>query len=133
MTQADDSSPLGTSTPPSPTSSRHYTNPRRYRPFVLPSSSDLVAAQNDEQTRDDEHTPLLRSTLTGSHIRIADGSLILKPRLSRHHSSTSNFTPFFHLWDTFGLDFGADELLRHCPSPQPKQLIGPTPSPCSQL
>lgn len=86
----DDDSPVG-SGPPSPTSSRRFSNTRRYRGFLLPSASDLETIQDDR--RDDEHTPLLKSKSSSGlaasgYKRASDGTLTPKPRLSRHASSS---------------------------------------------
>lgn len=86
----DDDSPAG-SGPPSPTSSRRFSNTRKYRGFLLPSASDLETIQDDR--RDDEDTPLLKSKSSSGlaasgYKRASDGTLTPKPRLSRHASSS---------------------------------------------
>lgn len=89
---SDDERHANASGPPSPTSSRRYS--RKYKSF-LPSASDLTIKKD---RRDDEHTPLLKSSksssgIAGGYVRAADGHLTPKPRLSRHHSTAGECKP----------------------------------------
>jgi hypothetical protein len=71
----------------SPTNSRRDSDARRYRPFMLPSSSDLTARLAEHQPQD-ERAPLLTGQ---SRIRIIEGTGTPRPRLSRHHSYAGMF------------------------------------------
>lgn len=86
----DDENPdIVLSTPPSPTESRRQSSNRRYRSFLLPSASELALTRANDDTPEDEHTPLLRNKAS-TYNRASDGSLTPKPRLSRHQSATGS-------------------------------------------
>jgi chloride channel 3/4/5 len=92
---SDEAVVTNTSTPPSPTSTRRTSNPRRYGAFLLPSNSDLVSMREAEERRqNDEHTPLLAGGKTYPHRRTHEGTSTPKPRMSRRQSATGQLIPY---------------------------------------
>jgi hypothetical protein len=85
--QSDEDSAGEVSPVQSPTNTHRIGLLRRHRSNML-SSSDLTARL--VASKMDEHTPLLPSSgKRMSRVRIATGTTTPKPRLSRHHSATS--------------------------------------------